>query len=971
VNGLRDDNPVAGLNAYELRHLGEHLAEAGDAADLERLLALDWTVESVASPPPPKRRRRLPWKRQRRGDEDPSHTVIIYRNAWYEAKEGIGDPDGHRADIDRTWRMAIEACFDAVSRGERVPGDRELRCALLVASVTSIGSVLTGEFLKAMLAAGVWSEAHALSYAQQGDYGARQQKVATLLPALSSETRADVLPSLLADRREGDRPDVLASIAQFLDLEQIRGGLAELRTCKDSLRRSLAAGALAERLVDLGRVDEAFEVVTNEMPLRHVAAEALTTLAPRLSALQVRAGFDAAREWDSLEIASVGLCARLAAFGAAREALKLARGIDLPYQKGRLIAGIAPWLDHSMREEALELLRPISINDIKVKALLALAASATDDGDARAGAKMANEAVALISAASGRGRAETLAFVAADLCAMRPEPALALAAGIRDDGARVIALAKVAPYLPLALAGQARKQALSSVGGGGEFGGDVVIALAAVDAAAALGIARRHFEQTGRPRLFVELVPHLPADVLSTAGDLLGEARATLGRVGDSGECDSGRAALAAERAACGDPVGLDRLEAMERSEHRAALLADIAPRVPETLLGRTAELITALSGHDREAPVTAIAPRLSADQQRALLKAATRNEYDWAYAKVLEALAPYLNAEVVARALKLAVSRRDEVWRASALAAVAPRLDREQLEYIRAQALRLGDQGEVTSAVATRLAELGHTDEALALVTTAMASTWKAQVLCGIAPYVDGPHARARFETLASAFAPQPRADALAALAAHAEGSERARLRELAVASATEAAVEGGEHRVPAAFPRAMARISCRLGGEMLDRVLRAGEATDEYDRANLIAYLGPVGPSDCEAVAELARSIKDPGQRADAFVALVKAVVEPTSALIAEALRAVAATDAAISRRRHLRTVLDVLVRLDPNAAYEQWSSILPVLTARGREALMSDIDAMARIIGFLGGVDSLCAAEKAIGDVQRWWP
>ena len=35
-------NPVAALDEYELRHLPEHLVDAGRAGDLHKLLRLEW-----------------------------------------------------------------------------------------------------------------------------------------------------------------------------------------------------------------------------------------------------------------------------------------------------------------------------------------------------------------------------------------------------------------------------------------------------------------------------------------------------------------------------------------------------------------------------------------------------------------------------------------------------------------------------------------------------------------------------------------------------------------------------------------------------------------------------------------------------------------------------------------------------------------------------------------------------------------
>jgi hypothetical protein len=87
--------------------------------------------------------------------------------------------------------------------------------------------------------------------------------------------------------------------------------------------------------------------------------------------------------------------------------------------------------------------------------------------------------------------------------------------------------------------------------------------------------------------------------------------------------------------------------------------------------------------------------------------------------------------------------------------------------------------------------------------------------------------------------------------------------------------------------------------------------------------------------------------------------------------ALRAIAAGDFAIYRKRQLRTALDALLKQGYQAVEAEWSGVLPLLAKRGRSELMSDVCALVRVVGFLGGVDALRATEQAIQDVERWWP
>ena len=954
---VRDENPVSGLSEYELLHLGEHLADGGEAAELDRLLALEWRLPPAPDEQAaPSSRRRWSWRR-RRSREPPPVVVERGRNSWYDAKEAINDARGYRTDVDAAWKLAAAACADAAARGQHVPAAREVRCALLAASVTSLGGNLPGELLRVMVERRVWTEGHALAYAQEGDLASRQRSLAALLPALSSETRAEVVSDLLAERpAEDGRRDVLQALAPYLDAVQARAAFTEALGNRDKADRSRVASAIALQLADMGHLDEAFDIATRQMPHENFAAETLAGLAPRLDERQIRAGLAVARTWTppgSLPIASVGLLPRLAALGHAREALDHASELELPFHRGQLAVKLAPWLDRGMREQALELVPPLEGpgGGVRAQALLALAEVARRQGDDAAAERLARDArVALEAIRDERSRAQAIASAAAELFATSQSLPIELVRGIRSANERLPALAALAPHLDDA--STARALALEAVRDDDALSVESIAALRSIDPdAAAVASVRAFAAGARRP---VDLAPMLPDAELV-------ELRQRFETIDDELDRTRARMAVAGELVVRGgDPAGLERIrDGDRRGDARVAILGDIAARVPDELVDRTVQVVMQLSGHELELPVAAIAPRMSEDQRWALLEKIAANDYDWAYANALKTLAPLIGPALVERALVLALSRRDDAWRGWALQGIIPRLDLLQLQRLRHGARLEGTKLEfqreaVAAALATRLAELGEPDKALR-VAAAIVKTPASQAaaVSGLARHIGGGH----LERLADRIsAPGMRCDAFVALARHAPEPDRSRLLALAIEAAA------GE-------PEPLARLT-RSFPQRLGEVLALGETLDDYDRQRMLAALGPLGPNEWAAAAALARTITRDGPRSETFVALLAAALEPTRDIVHEVMWVVAGEDFSIRRRDQLRPVLDALMGLGPSVTQAEWSAVLPTLAARGRSALMSDLEAAARVVGMLGGAEALRQLSDAIGDVERWW-
>jgi hypothetical protein len=973
VTGVDPVNPVASLNAYELRRLGEHLEAAGDADGLERLLALEWRVEASAAPDRAGRQSSRWWRRwgsRRALDVQP--TIVRHRNAWYEAKNATGDAAGYRDDVERARRLASRACAEAARTDARVPIERELRCALLAASINSFGSRLPGAVLRALVERGVWDESNALAYAARD-----RSKILALLPALATETREEALRGFLAGApRRDSRP--IYDVAAFLNEPQVLSALQDGPGHPDLPVKSGMFARLASRLIELGRVELALEVVQDHVSNRFDAVQVLAELAPHLDEAQARQALETARGWDDIgdrQYAFAAVYPRLAALGHVTEALDVAAEIESAFSRVEMLSRLAPALDLEGCRQALTMVPGPEHDEPygRAKALLALGASATRLGDEAWGATMIDDAVTTIAGV----RLHDFERIVSTLAGERPKAALQIADGFEDRAERMVALAAVAPHLPPELGDLARQAAMRDADEWTLSDPDELVALSAFDPDRVVEIVRARWRGSiGDDAAVARLAPGLPARALAQLRDIVAQ-------VLDDGPRTKARAALDAELAALGDPLALERLAAAEPTDVRSAELAAIAPRLPEDLLSRAIEVLAELPDVDQELPARTLAVRMTDDQLRTLLDDAARRASDQSYAVLVSACSEHLSASMVDRALELALGRRDQYWRERAAIALAPRVDVHQLARMRKRVppgRRYFDFQHLECAVAIRLAQLGRTAEALKVATEIEQEDRLVEAIRGMAPHLSGVDELRRVERLAQAVrAPGERADAFGVLSNCTTEPDRTRLRRLAIADAEKASVDDiaaartdESPRQP--NPTAMARLARELGEDVYERAQAVAKSTArEEDRISAIGQLGPLEGAALEGTLGLAREIENPRGRDEAFAAVLGSTRCPSAELVAETLRACTAEGTYISNPQHerLRLVATHLQRYGPEIAHEQLSGTLPLLASRGRQELAAFIRALAPLIGSLGGLEAIRRTEGAIEDVARWWP
>lgn len=183
------DDPFAGLDTYELRHLIYHLAETGAIDSIHKLLTLE--------------------------TEDGSNT-------WYIAKDRRCGTDAYIDDVRRaagitgdTWAKNLH------SSGISEAFERTVLYTLILGSVASLVSKVPTGLLPTLVATGVWPEHRAVAYALEIDNELQRfRALAKLVPVLSPSSRTAAL---------GEAFDTATHGSEYL---QINGCIEILRLLK-------------------------------------------------------------------------------------------------------------------------------------------------------------------------------------------------------------------------------------------------------------------------------------------------------------------------------------------------------------------------------------------------------------------------------------------------------------------------------------------------------------------------------------------------------------------------------------------------------------------------------------------------------------------------------------------------------------------------------------------------------------------
>jgi hypothetical protein len=121
-----------------------------------------------------------------------------------------------------------------------------------------------------------------------------------------------------------------------------------------------------------------------------------------------------------------------------------------------------------------------------------------------------------------------------------------------------------------------------------------------------------------------------------------------------------------------------------------------------------------------------------------------------------------------------------------------------------------------------------------------------------------------------------------------------------------------------------------------------------------------------------EVAWAIADSEDRAWALAGLMPHLPEPLpSEAIGQALKAARAITSSRSRAVALAGLAPCLAKFPPLILYSLWCKTLPLLAARTRKDLLSDLRALLPVLIALGGAPAVAEVFRAVQDVGQWWP
>ena len=197
---------------YALAHYAQHLVEAGRSKDLHDLL---------------------------------SQETSNGRNAWYEAKEQIGETAGYIADVSRAWQQAEKE----FNRNPGIAIGRQCRYALITTSVNSLARKFFPELVAALLKQEIWQPAQGLAYVLQSQ---DSRSITTGLKAIINYL-SDFLPEALEVAKgigsEYYRAEALLSLVPHLTDENLLSGALEVaRGIGSEYGRAKALQGLAPHL---------------------------------------------------------------------------------------------------------------------------------------------------------------------------------------------------------------------------------------------------------------------------------------------------------------------------------------------------------------------------------------------------------------------------------------------------------------------------------------------------------------------------------------------------------------------------------------------------------------------------------------------------------------------------------------------------------------------------------------------------
>ena len=942
------NNPFANLTEYELKHLVAHLESSELYDELHHLLER----EVVRTEEIPVTRQGLRgWLDQLLGQKR-TQQYIWYENAWYAAKQAIGDMNGFLNDVERAWRLAEQEASVPYSHKEHSQKwGKVIRYALIMTSVNSLAKTTPPALLVAIVEKGIWSPAQGLTFTCQiPDPRQQMEALIGLAPYLPFGLLNKALIAAREIQDEKCRVEALTEVAAYLP-EKLK---------KETFRETLAAiSEIADaewQMQILTRVvlylprDLLGEILTTSKTIKNDRwrTEVLINLASCLTESLLTEALNFAKtiktnRWRAQAMAGLAVyLPESLKVKTLQDALATAWEIEDERQKAEALENIAPYLTFELLVENIEVI------EVNIEKWQQRQAPSEEDFYRTLFDHPPSEIPALIEADSKAKWYEnvwtqTLAKMAVQLAKLgQPYEAFELIQTIESKIIPIETTIGIVPYLPQRLKEKFLLEVLAKV--------------------KELPEQEDNWNNDKSPQVeaMAELVVHLPPELMTEALVIIGSMNSPRWRA-------EGLARLAPYLPQNILSEALTIARTIIDEQLRAEALSGLALHLPSELVTETLAFVEAIEDIQGRAQVLVrLAPRLAElgypDKALATIKSIVN---EWGVqepiAQALARLAPHLSQELLIEALAITNEINDQWWQTKALSSTSTyrsvELHKKTLAGEWHPLIEWGKDLFRRSA-RNHLHEIERWwREALTTPVPDLPQELQNEALSKILTKIraneDQRFQAVSLTALASRLAERDYpSEALAVATAIATGVTNYRF--LALAGLASQLVELGYSDEALVAAK---RVRSPLHGDSL--------------LAGLIYRLIEQGhPAEALAIIQ-----ELPEQNRDRISPRVQILIElipylPTDSL-PEAFAAALSIQDNQRRAQVLAELSPRLIELPNTALVATWQTSLPAMARRTREDLLADLSGLAPLLQTVGGSEAVAETARAIQDVGRWWP
>jgi hypothetical protein len=982
------------INSYRLHYLARHLVLSARTEELHKLLNFE-----------------------REG-----------HNAWFDAKDQVGDTAGFLADVRLAWDQA-----DAAEPSPE--GVRHQCCyALIAASLNTLAQKISPELLVAAVANNLFAPAKGLAYVGQV-LNSRQgiEFLAKLAPYLSESLLQDAVVIAETAEAPSDRAELLLTLLPYLPSplkEKSKQITVEtIKEINSKVQKVKCWTTLLPHLLDSEKNEILREAVQLSQTAESSSVELLVNLFPYLPETErqevilkaVKLAWESSIDFTRLQELMMlsPWIAKLSRIDLLEEILVSVRSFNDESWRAAWLASLSRFLPQRLQQQAiaevkanLPIISTQSWQERKATSrwgkhiywykLPEGTASEVLIGQSPEKA-MANIAALLVEAGFfdeplnlvksmwlDTGKASVLAGILPDLPERYLKKALKIAEAIKSDSERLQAIAVVAPHLPEPLRSQKFRQILESITKlkTNEYYHSTVLSTIALYLPKpllekALIIAQEFEDKNSQINTLANLLPYLSKASLVERGLKIAQTV--------TGDWIKEKALVETAPYLCSSQLqqALKIARSIGYESNRASALIALATRLPEPLKGKVMREVAKLplTAYDRHQRLAALARHLAEPLRTKILKKELSSVQDYIM------LAPHLPQAFLEVSVRTVKEIKNPVEKSQILNALIPYLPEYLKRETLSDALRTARSLDMNEArrvyalidIVPHLPEVQKPqilEEILSAIQEfqALDLALRKEIL-----YISESSKSKTLETarslLQSSYYPfEATMIHIKSMLPDLPEIQKNEVSAKIIQAAKSLPVT--QRSLVSALTEMIPLVSESMKSEVIAKTL---SILGEIQRTNytssvnislikkLIPHLKePDKTQQIEKVLAETRAMQgDKKEQAVALAELARYLDEPLrSEVIREAFATAQKIDDTSERNSALRISISALKELSSQALGTSWSQILRVLSNRKREELLRDMEALAPAISLLGGAEGVEKTMQAIEDVGRWW-